>query len=98
MNPLRAVVTVPLAALLVLIGARFAWLLVGADHQSEMVDWVYHHSELWVRPFNNVFELQNEAAPGGGTVEFASLVAFAAYLTFGAFVTSLASRLMTRVP
>ena len=94
MNPVRTIVTVPLGGLLALVGARFAWLLVGADHQSDLVAWVYHHSDLWVRPFNNVFELQSEAAPGGGTFEFASLVAFAAYLTFGAFLTALATRLV----
>ena len=91
---IRAVITLALVALLGLVGGRFVFLFTDADRQNDVVQWVLRRGEFFVAPFFNLFDLRNEAAPGGGTFEFASLLAFAAYLTVGFVVLGAVSRML----
>jgi hypothetical protein len=90
---MRAALGVILTALLFLVGGRFIALLVAAD-RTDLVAWILRHSDFWVRPFSHMFGLQNASAPGGGTFEFASLVAFGAYFIAGGIAIAIASRLL----
>lgn len=81
--------TVFLAIVLTLTGLRFLALLVDANRDSELVHDLYRYSEFWVKPFFNIFGLENQAVDGGGTFEPASLIAFVFYFVVGAFIESL---------
>ena len=83
--------TVLLAIVLTLTGLRFLALLVDANRDSELVHDLYRYSEFWVKPFFNIFGLENEAVDGGGTFEPASLIAFFFYLVVGAFIEGILS-------
>lgn len=74
---------------LVLVGGRFLALLVDANRDSEIVDRLYRHSDFWVKPFSNMFDLANKAVDGGGTFEPGSLIAFVVYAVVGAVVLAL---------
>ncbi|HRC63141.1 MAG: hypothetical protein K1X87_00655 [Dehalococcoidia bacterium] len=78
------------AAILVLVGGRFLALLVDANRDSEIVDRLIRHSDLWVRPFTGLFGLTNEAVNStGGVFEAASAIAFGFYLVVGLLVFAL---------
>ena len=80
------------AAILVLVGARFIALLADANRDSEIVQRIYRHSDFWVKPFFNMFDLGNKAVDGtGGVFEPASLIAFIVYFIAGLLVMSLLS-------
>ena len=94
MSALRGLITtaVTLAwvALLVRVGGRFLALLANADRKSDLVDWLYRHSELWVKPFFNMFDLGNKAVhTTGGVFEPASRIAFIVYFAAGALFLAL---------
>jgi hypothetical protein len=75
------------AIVLVLTGGRFLALLAGANPDSDLVQGLYDLSEFWVEPFFNLFGLSNKAVEDtGGVFEPASLIAFAVYFVFGAFI------------
>jgi ABC-type Na+ efflux pump permease subunit len=87
---LVTVVSLVWALLLLLVGARFLGLLVGANKESEIIDWIYRHSDFWVKPFFGIAGLANKAVDNtGGVFEPASLVAFIVYFLLGAFLLSL---------
>ena len=84
---LIGILTVLWALVLLLVGGRFLLLLVGANRESEIVDWVLSRSEFWVEPFFGVFDLANEAVErAGGVFEPASLIAFIVYFVVGALI------------
>ena len=66
-------------------------LLLGAERSSDLVDRLYQHSDLWVRPFYNLFGFRNEALGGGSVFEPASLFAFIVYFLVGSLLLSLFS-------
>jgi hypothetical protein len=72
-------------AILVLVGARFVFLLMGTDSTSRLAEALYHRSDFWLRPVFEHLGLANKAllATGGGSFELASLVAFGVYLLAG---------------
>ena len=77
---------------LALTGGRFLALLAGANHDSEIVSWLYRHSDFWVKPFFGMFGLANKAVENtGGVFEPASLIAFLVYLVGGLVVLSMLS-------
>ena len=80
------------AALLLLVGARFIALLADANRDSEITQRIYRHSDFWVKPFFNMFDLGNKAVNStGGVFEPASLIAFVVYFVAGLIVLSILS-------
>jgi hypothetical protein len=72
------------AAILFLVGGRFLALLFGANAESELVERLYRHSDFWVKPFFNMFDLANKTVEDtGGVYEPASLIAFLFYFVAG---------------
>jgi hypothetical protein len=73
-------VTLLWAAIVVIVGGRFLVLLFNANRDSEIVSWLLRHSDFWVKPFFNVFDLTNKAVhSSGGVFEPASLIALVVY-------------------
>jgi hypothetical protein len=83
--------TVLAAVVLTLVGLRFVALLADANRDSELVHDLYRYSDFWVKPFFNVFGLENQAVDGGGTFEPASGIAFLTYLVIAMFVGGILS-------
>jgi hypothetical protein len=84
---LVGILTVLWALLLLLIGARFLMLLVNANRDSEIVQWVINRSNFWVEPFFGIFNFTNRAVENvGGVFEPASLVAFLVYAIVGGLI------------
>ena len=79
------------AIVLLLVGGRFLALLVGANQDSQLIQKLYDWSDFWVKPFFNLFGLDNKAVHGAGTFEPASLIAFVVYLAIGAIIYTLLS-------
>ena len=85
-----AVVSLFWAAVLLLVGGRFLFLLFDANRGSDIVQWTFNHSQFWVEPFFGIFNLQNEAiAKTGGAFEPASVLAFVVYFAVGSLVLGL---------
>ena len=75
------------AAILILVGGRFLALLAGANTDSEIIDRLYRHSDFWVKPFFNMFDLANKTVEDtGGVFEPASLIAFIVYVGAGILI------------
>jgi ABC-type Na+ efflux pump permease subunit len=75
------------AAILVLTGGRFLALLFDANRDSELVERLYRHSDFWVKPFFDMFDLANKTVEDtGGVFEPASLIAFIVYALAGLLV------------
>ena len=75
------------AFLLFMTGARFLILLLNVDRANEIIDWILRHSDYWVKPFFNLLHLSNKGiGSSGGFVEWASLIAFLAYLVLGRII------------
>jgi hypothetical protein len=92
MRLLVTLVTVIWTVILFLVGGRFIALLIGANRDSQLIDWLYRHSDYWVKPFFNVLGLTNKAVENtGGVFEPASLVAFVVYFLAGALLLNLLS-------
>ncbi len=86
------IVTIVWVCVLALTGGRFLALFAGANRDSEVVSWLYRHSDFWVKPFFGMFGLANKAIQDtGGVFEPASLIAFLVYLVGGLIVLSLLS-------
>ncbi|MDQ4036642.1 MAG: YggT family protein, partial [Chloroflexota bacterium] len=66
--------------LAVLLGLRILLLLLVANQQNSIVDFVYNVTEPFVAPFRGIFAI-NEVTPGGGSVlDIAALVALIGWL------------------
>lgn len=90
MSLIMAALRIFWAFILLLVGARFVALLLGADKTNQIVDWIYRHSDFWVKPFFNILHLSNKAVSStGGVFEPASLIAFIVYFAIGAILFSL---------
>ena len=76
-----------LAFLLFMTGGRFLLLLLNANKSNEIVHWMLSRSDIWVKPFADIFNLANKAVGDtGGVVEFASLIAFIVYAVVGSLI------------
>ena len=84
MRIISALVSLFVAFLLVLTGARFLILLFEANRDSEIVDWVLRKSDFWVKPFFGIIE--NREVGTEGFLEPASLIAFVVVLVVGSIV------------
>lgn len=78
------------AIVLGLTGARFLALLANANRNSEIVSWLYRHSDFWVKPFFGMLGLANKTVgDSGGVFEPASFIAFIVYFLAGLLVLAL---------
>ena len=76
----RRVVSLLFGILAVLIGLRILLLLLVANQQNAIVDFVYNVTEPFVAPFRGIFSLDT-VSPGGGSVfDIAALVALIGWL------------------
>ena len=83
-----------LTFLLFMTGARFVLLLLNANKDNEIVDWILSRSDFWVKPFVDVFNLANKAVDDtGGVFEPASLIAFVVYAIVGSIILGALSTL-----
>jgi hypothetical protein len=84
------------ATILVLVGGRFLALLFGANAESEIVDRLYRHSDFWVKPFFDMFDLTNKTVEStGGVFEPASFIAFIVYFLGGLLVAAILNAAFT---
>ena len=76
----RRVVSLLFGILAVLIGLRILLLLLVANQQNSIVDFVYNVTEPFVAPFRGIFSLDT-VSPGGGSVfDIAAVVALIGWL------------------
>ena len=76
----RRVLTLLFTILAVLLAIRVILLLLVANQQNEIVDFVYGVTEPFVAPFRGIFAFET-VQPGGGSVfDIAALVAFIGWL------------------
>ena len=76
----RRVVSLLFGILAVLLGLRILLLLLVANQQNSIVDFVYNVTEPFVAPFRGIFSLDT-VSPGGGSVfDIAALVALVGWL------------------
>ncbi|HEX7195705.1 MAG TPA: YggT family protein [Candidatus Limnocylindria bacterium] len=76
----RRIVSLLFGILAVMLGLRILLLLLVANQQNSIVDFVYNVTEPFVAPFRGIFAI-NEVTPGGGSVlDIAALVALVGWL------------------
>ena len=76
----RRVLSLLFGILAVLIGLRILLLLLVANQQNAIVDFVYTITEPFVAPFRGIFSL-DQVSPGGGSVfDIAAVVALIGWL------------------
>ncbi len=76
----RRVVSLVFGILAVLIGLRILLLLLVANQQNDIVDFVYNVTEPFVAPFRGIFQFDT-VTPGGGSVfDVAAVVALIGWL------------------
>jgi uncharacterized protein YggT (Ycf19 family) len=91
----RRILTLLFTILAVLIGIRVLLLLLVANQENQVVDFVYGVTEPFVAPFRGIFAFENVQPGGGSVLDIAALVAllgwFLIYLLLMA-ILSLADR------
>jgi hypothetical protein len=76
----RRVVSLLFGILAVLIGLRILLLLLVANQQNSIVDFVYSVTEPFVAPFRGIFSI-DQVSPGGGSVlDVGAVVALVGWL------------------
>jgi uncharacterized protein YggT (Ycf19 family) len=76
----RRIVSLLFGILAVLIGLRILLLLLVANQQNSIVDFVYGITEPFVAPFRGIFAI-DQVTPGGGSVfDIGALVALVGWL------------------
>lgn len=75
----RRVVSLLFGILAVLLGLRIVLLLLVANQQNSIVDFVYGATEPFVAPFRGIFQF-NEVRAGDATLDIAALVALIGWL------------------
>lgn len=73
--------------ILIVVGFRFVFRLLGANPANQIVSWVYAVSEPLVAPFYNIFNLNMDVATG--RFEIGTLIALIAYAAIAALITRL---------
>ncbi len=75
----RRVLSLLFGVLAVLLGLRILMLLLVANQQNAIVDFVYGATEPFVAPFRGIFQF-NEVRAGDATLDVAALVALVGWL------------------
>ena len=76
----RRIVSLLFGILFVLLGVRIVLLLLMANQQNDIVNFVYNVTEPFVAPFRGIFAI-DAVTPGGGSVfDIAALVALVGWL------------------
>ncbi len=75
----RRVLSLLFGVLAVLLGLRILMLLLVANQQNAIVDFVYGATEPFVAPFRGIFQF-NEVRAGDATLDIAALVALIGWL------------------
>jgi hypothetical protein len=70
----------------VFLGARFLLILLGANAETAFVRFVYGVSDVFIAPFNAIFNTQEVS---GATFEWSALVAIAVYALIAWGIVSL---------
>ena len=76
----RRVLTLLFTILAVLIAIRVILLLLVANQQNQIVDFVYGATEPFVAPFRGIFSFDHVAPGGGSVLDIAALVALVGWL------------------
>ena len=76
----RRVVSLLFGILAVLIGLRILLLLLVANQQNSIVDFVYDITEPFVAPFRGIFNFDTVSPGGGSVLDVAAVVALIGWL------------------
>ncbi len=76
----RRVVSLLFGILAVLIGLRILLLLLVANQQNSIVDFVYDITEPFVAPFRGIFNFDTVSPGGGSVLDVAAVVALVGWL------------------
>jgi uncharacterized protein YggT (Ycf19 family) len=76
----RRVVSLLFGILAVMIGLRILLLLLVANQQSSIVDFVYNVTEPFVAPFRGIFSLDIVSPGGGSVLDIGAVVALIGWL------------------
>ncbi|MDQ2674797.1 MAG: YggT family protein, partial [Chloroflexota bacterium] len=76
----RRVVSLLFGILAVLIGLRILLLLLVANEQNDIVDFVYNVTEPFVAPFRGIFSFDTVTPGGGSVLDVAAVVALIGWL------------------
>jgi hypothetical protein len=76
----RRVVSLLFGILAVLIGLRILLLLLVANQQNSIVDFVYDVTEPFVAPFRGIFNFDTVSPGGGSVLDVAAVVALVGWL------------------
>ncbi|MGH2417003.1 MAG: YggT family protein [Candidatus Limnocylindria bacterium] len=76
----RRILSLVFGILAVLIGLRILLLLLVANQQNSIVDFVYGVTEPFVAPFRGIFAFDQVTPGGGSTFDIAALVALVGWL------------------
>ena len=76
----RRVVSLLFGILAVLIGLRILLLLLVANQQNAIVDFVYDITEPFVAPFRGIFNFDTVSPGGGSVLDIAAVVALIGWL------------------
>ena len=76
----RRVVSLLFGILAVLIGLRILLLLLVANQQNSLVDFIYDITEPFVAPFRGIFNFDTVSPGGGSVLDVAAVVALIGWL------------------
>jgi uncharacterized protein YggT (Ycf19 family) len=76
----RRVVSLLFGILAVLLGLRILLLLLVANQQNSIVDFVYDITEPFVAPFRGIFNFDTVSPGGGSVLDIAAVVALVGWL------------------
>ncbi len=80
MSYVRRVVSLLFGILAVLLGLRILLLLLVANQQNAIVDFVYDITEPFVAPFRGIFNFDTVSPGGGSVLDVAAVVALIGWL------------------
>jgi hypothetical protein len=88
---IAGIVSFIFGAIMALLAFRLLFRLLGANPTNAFVDWIYHTSEAFVRPFFGIFNTDINVVTGG-RFEVETLVAIVVYGVVGSLLLALFSR------
>lgn len=86
---MRAIISAIIGIITLIVGLRFALLLIGANPANALVDWIYDVSSPLVAPFAGIIGTTAVIADGAvvqSVFEWASLIALLVYALLGSIL------------